>query len=78
MFAGDIRDPNGVREALKGIDTVYHLAALITIPFSYHSPDSYIDTNIKGTLKNRVTFYPRTYFLAVPTQNLCPWAANIC
>ena len=50
IFAGDIRDPNGVREAMKGIDTVYHLAALIAIPFSYHSPDSYVDTNIKGTL----------------------------
>ena len=50
VFAGDIRDPNGVRTAMKDIDTVYHLAALIAIPFSYHSPDSYIDTNIKGTL----------------------------
>ncbi len=50
FFAGDIRDPNGVREAMKGIDVVFHLAALIAIPFSYHSPDSYIDTNVKGTL----------------------------
>lgn len=50
VFSGDIRDPNGVREALKGADEVYHLAALIAIPFSYHSPDSYVDTNIKGTL----------------------------
>lgn len=50
VFTGDIRDPNGVREAMKGIDEVYHLAALIGIPFSYHSPDSYVDTNIKGTL----------------------------
>lgn len=50
IFSGDIRDPNGVREAMKGIDEVYHLAALIAIPFSYHSPDSYVDTNIKGTL----------------------------
>ena len=50
IFAGDIRDPNGVREALKGVDAVFHLAALIAIPFSYHSPDSYVDTNIKGTL----------------------------
>ncbi len=50
VFTGDIRDPNGVREAMKGIDEVFHLAALIAIPFSYHSPDSYIDTNIKGTL----------------------------
>ena len=50
FFSGDIRDPNGVREAMKGIDTVFHLAALIAIPFSYHSPDSYIDTNVRGTL----------------------------
>lgn len=50
IFAGDIRDPNGVREAMKGCDIVFHLAALIAIPFSYHSPDSYIDTNVKGTL----------------------------
>lgn len=50
VFAGDIRDPNGVREAMKGCSSVYHLAALIAIPFSYHSPDSYVDTNIKGTL----------------------------
>lgn len=50
IFPGDIRDPNGVREAMKDIDIVFHLAALIAIPFSYHSPDCYIDTNIKGTL----------------------------
>jgi NAD dependent epimerase/dehydratase len=50
FFSGDIRDPNGVREAMKGVDIVFHLAALIAIPFSYHSPDSYIDTNVKGTL----------------------------
>lgn len=50
VFSGDIRDPNGVREAMKGVDMVFHLAALIAIPFSYHSPDSYVDTNIKGTL----------------------------
>ena len=50
MFSGDVRDPNGVREAMKGVDQVFHLAALIAIPFSYHSPDSYVDTNIKGTL----------------------------
>ena len=50
IFAGDIRDPNGVRVAMKGVDEVFHLAALIAIPFSYHSPDSYVDTNIKGTL----------------------------
>ena len=50
VFTGDIRDPNGVRGAMKGVDGVFHLAALIAIPFSYHSPDSYVDTNIKGTL----------------------------
>ena len=50
IFAGDVRDPNGVRIAMKGVDQVFHLAALIAIPFSYHSPDSYVDTNIKGTL----------------------------
>ena len=50
IFSGDIRDPNGVKESMKGIDTVHHLAALIAIPFSYHSPDTYVDTNIKGTL----------------------------
>lgn len=50
IFAGDVRDPNGVREAMKGVDAVFHLAALIAIPFSYHSPDSYVDTNMKGTL----------------------------
>ena len=50
FFSGDIRDPNGVREAIKDVDGIFHLAALIAIPFSYHSPDSYVDTNIKGTL----------------------------
>lgn len=50
VFAGDIRDPNGVKNAMVGCDVVFHLAALIAIPFSYHSPDSYVDTNIKGTL----------------------------
>ncbi len=50
IFAGDIRDPNGVRTAMEGIDIVFHLAALIAIPYSYHSPDNYVDTNIKGTL----------------------------
>lgn len=50
VFTGDIRDPNGVYESMKNVDVVFHLAALIGIPFSYHSPDSYIDTNIKGTL----------------------------
>ncbi len=50
VFMGDVRDPHGVRVAMDGQDVVYHLAALIAIPFSYHSPDSYVDTNIKGTL----------------------------
>jgi NAD dependent epimerase/dehydratase len=50
VFAGDIRDPHGVRTAMEGCDTVLHLAALIAIPYSYHSPDTYVDTNVKGTL----------------------------
>jgi dTDP-glucose 4,6-dehydratase len=50
VFTGDIRDPNGVRTAMIGCDVVLHLAALIAIPYSYHSPDTYVDTNIKGTL----------------------------
>lgn len=50
VFTGDVRDPNGVRTAMQDVDEVFHLAALIAIPFSYHSPDSYVDTNIKGTL----------------------------
>lgn len=50
VFPGDIRDPHGVKEAMRGCSAVFHLAALIAIPFSYHSPDAYVDTNIKGTL----------------------------
>lgn len=50
VFSGDIRDPHGVKEAMKGCDVVLHLASLIAIPYSYHSPDTYVDTNIKGTL----------------------------
>jgi NAD dependent epimerase/dehydratase len=50
VFSGDIRDPHGVRKAMEGCDVVLHLAALIAIPYSYHSPDTYVDTNIKGTL----------------------------
>ena len=50
IFSGDIRDPNGVRTAMKDIDVVFHLAALIAIPYSYHSPDSYVETNVRGTL----------------------------
>lgn len=50
VFAGDVRDPHGVKEAMKGCEAVLHLAALIAIPFSYHSPDTYVETNVKGTL----------------------------
>ena len=50
VFAGDIRDPHGVRTAMRGCDVVFHLAALVAIPYSYHSPDTYVDTNVKGTL----------------------------
>jgi len=50
VFVGDVRDPNGVRTAMQGCDSVLHLAALIAIPYSYHSPDSYVDTNVRGTL----------------------------
>ena len=50
IFQGDIRDPHGVKEAMRECQAVFHLAALIAIPFSYHSPDSYVDTNIRGTL----------------------------
>jgi len=50
IFAGDVRDPHGVRQAMTGCDIVFHLAALISIPYSYHSPDTYVDTNIKGSL----------------------------
>lgn len=50
VFSGDIRDPYGVKDAMRGCDVVLHLAALIAIPFSYHSPSTYVDTNVKGTL----------------------------
>ncbi len=50
IFSGDVRDPNGVRKAIKNVDAVFHLAALIGIPYSYEAPDNYVDTNIKGTL----------------------------
>ena len=50
VFAGDVRDSHGVRTAMQGCDTVLHLAALISIPYSYHSPAAYVDTNVKGTL----------------------------
>src|SRR5580700_7701218 len=47
IFAGDIRDPHGVKKATQGCDVILHLAALIGIPYSYHSPDAYVDTNVK-------------------------------
>lgn len=50
VFAGDIRDPFGVKTAMQGCDVVLHLAALIAIPYSYHSPAAYIETNVTGTL----------------------------
>jgi NAD dependent epimerase/dehydratase len=50
VFAGDVRDPHGVKQAMQGCDAVLHLAALIAIPYSYHSPDTYVETNVKGTL----------------------------
>lgn len=50
IVTGDVRDPNLCRHICRDIDTVYHLAALIAIPYSYIAPDSYVDTNIKGTL----------------------------
>lgn len=50
IFQGDVRDPHGVKTAMAGCTAVFHLAALIAIPYSYHSPDAYVDTNIKGTL----------------------------
>ena len=50
VVCGDVRDPNYCREIMRGCDTVLHLAALIAIPYSYVAPDSYVDTNIKGTL----------------------------
>lgn len=50
IFSGDVRDPHGVKKAMEGCDIVFHLAALIAIPYSYHSPDTYVDTNVKGTL----------------------------
>ena len=50
VFAGDIRDPHGVRQAVRGCDAVLHLASLIAIPYSYHSPATYIETNVTGTM----------------------------
>ena len=91
VFSGDIRDPNGVREAMKGVDQVFHLAALIAIPFSYHSPDSYVDTlNILqaardlGTEKIMVTSTSEVYGTAQyvpidekhPFQGQSPYSAT--
>jgi len=50
IVSGDVRDPHFVSHIMKDVDTVFHLAALIAIPYSYHAPDSYVDTNIRGTL----------------------------
>src|SRR5690348_556793 len=50
VVAGDVRDPHAVRSAMEDCDAVLHLAALIAIPYSYRSSDSYVDTNVKGTL----------------------------
>lgn len=50
VFMGDIRDPHGVKNAVHGCDAILHLAALIAIPYSYHSPETYVETNVKGTL----------------------------
>jgi NAD dependent epimerase/dehydratase len=50
IFIGDIRNADSVRKAIKDVDVVFHLAALISIPYSYDSPESYVETNIKGTL----------------------------
>ena len=50
VFSGDVRDPHGVKKAMIGCDTVIHLASLVAIPYSYHSPHTYVDTNVKGTL----------------------------
>ena len=50
VFPGDIRDPHGVRKAMTDCDAAIHLAALVAIPYSYHSPDTYVETNIKGSL----------------------------
>ena len=52
IFMGDVRDPNAVREAMRDVDAVLHLAALIAIPYSYYAPDAYVDTNIKGSIWN--------------------------
>jgi len=50
VVCGDVRDPHFVKHIMKNMDIVFHLAALIAIPYSYHAPDSYVDTNVKGTL----------------------------
>ncbi len=62
VFAGDVRDPHGVQEAMKSCSAVLHLAALIAIPYSYHSPDAYVETNVKGTLNIPVPSIKLTFF----------------
>ena len=73
IFQGDIRDPHGVKEAMKGVDAVFHLAALIAIPFSYYSPDTYVDTNIKERVL--ITSTSEVYGTAqyVPIDELHPF-----
>ena len=63
VISGDIRDPSSVIEAMRGVDMVFHLAALIAIPFSYRAPQAYIETNINGTLN---------ILQACNTLQLCP------
>ena len=50
IVTGDVRDAHFCKEITKGVDTIFHLAALIAIPYSYVAPDSYVDTNVRGTL----------------------------
>lgn len=72
VVAGDVRDPNFVMYAMQGVDCVYHLAALIAIPFSYHAPDAYVDTNIKGTLNvlNAARAFGTTRVLVTSTSEV--------
>ena len=72
MFCGDIRDPNRVAEAVRGIDVVFHLVSLADIPYSYIAPDSYVDTNIKGTMNllNACLYKRPTLFISFIHQVL--------
>lgn len=76
---GDIRDSNIVREAMSGVDLVYHLAALIAIPYSFHAPDSYVDTNVKGTLNilNAARETKPTRILATSTSEVYGTALRV-